>query len=109
VLTGSLLLWALGLLSGAVDNVPLAAAAGPLIGQVALDTGLPSAPLLYATAIGTDIGGNGTPIGATSNVVALSAADRAGVRITWGTYLRRVFPVMLVSLAVSNLVWLVVH
>jgi len=109
VLTGSLLLWALGLLSGAVDNVPLAAAAGPLIGQVALDTGLPSAPLLYATAIGTDIGGNGTPIGATSNVVALSAADRAGVRITWVTYLRRVFPVMLVSLAVSNLVWLVVH
>jgi len=109
LLTGSVLLWSLGLLSSVVNNVPLAAAAGPLIGQVGADTGLPIAPMLYATAIGTDIGGNGTPIGASGNVVALSAADRAGVRITWGTYLRRAFPVMLASLAASNLVWLVIH
>jgi Na+/H+ antiporter NhaD/arsenite permease-like protein len=65
--------------------------------------------LIYATAIGTDIGGNGTPIGASANVVALAAADRAGIPIRWGTYLRRAFPVMLASLAASNLVWLVVH
>ena len=109
LLTGSLLLWSLGLLSSVVNNVPLAAAAAPLIGQVGLDTGLPTAPMIYATAIGTDIGGNGTPIGASANVVALAAANRAGVSIRWGTYLRRAFPVMLASLAVSNLVWLVVH
>jgi Na+/H+ antiporter NhaD/arsenite permease-like protein len=109
LVTGSLLLWSLGLLSSVVNNVPLAAAAAPLIGQLGADTGLPVAPMLYATAIGTDIGGNGTPIGASSNVVALAAANRAGVRITWGTYLRRAFPIMLASLAVSNLVWLVVH
>jgi len=109
LLTGSLLLWSLGLLSSVVNNVPLAAAAAPLIGRVGADTGLPIAPMLYATAIGTDIGGNGTPIGASANVVALSAAGRAGVSIGWATYLRRAFPVMLASLAVSNLVWLVVH
>jgi len=109
LLTGSILLWSLGLLSSVVNNVPLAAAAAPLIGQVGVDTGLPVAPMLYATAIGTDIGGNGTPIGASSNVVALAAAGRAGVRISWGTYLRRAFPVMIASLAVANLVWLIVH
>jgi|SRR5271157_368466 len=109
LLTGSLLLWSLGLLSSVVNNVPLAAAAGPLIGQVGLDTGLPTAPMIYATALGTDIGGNGTPIGASANLVALAAANRAGVSITWGTYLRRAFPVMLASLAVSNLIWLVLH
>ena len=78
LVTGSLLLWSLGLLSSVVNNVPLAAAAAPLIGQVGVDTGLPTAPLIYATAIGTDIGGNGTPIGASANVVALAASDRAG-------------------------------
>lgn len=109
LLTGSLLLWSLGLLSSVVNNVPLAAAAAPLIGQLGADTGLPVAPMLYATAIGTDIGGNGTPIGASSNVVALSAAGRTGVRISWRTYLWRAFPVMLASLAVANLVWLVLH
>ena len=109
LLTGSLLLWSLGLLSSFVNNVPLAAAAAPLVGQVGVDTGLPTAPMLYATALGTDIGGNGTPIGASANVVTLAAAKRAGVTIGWGTYLRRALPVMLVSLAVSNLVWLFVH
>lgn len=109
LLTGSLLLWSMGLLSTVVNNVPLAAAAAPLIGQVGVDTGLPVAPMLYATALGTDIGGNGTPIGASANVVALSAASRAGVSVSWGTYLRRAFPVMLASLAASNLVWLVIH
>ena len=109
LLTGSLLLWSLGLLSSFVNNVPLAAAAAPLVGQVGVDTGLPTAPMLYATALGTDIGGNGTPIGASANVVTLAAAKRAGVTIGWGTYLRRALPVMLVSLAVSNLVWLFLH
>jgi Na+/H+ antiporter NhaD/arsenite permease-like protein len=109
LVTGSLLLWSLGLLSSVVNNVPLATAAGPLIARVGVDSGLPTSPLIYATAIGTDIGGNGTPIGASANVVALTAARRAGVTITWGTYLRRAFPIMLVSLAVSNVVWLVIH
>ena len=109
LVTGSLLLWSLGLLSSVVNNVPLAAAAGPLIARVGVDTGLPTPPLIYAAAVGTDIGGNGTPIGASANVVTLAAARRAGVAISWGTYLRRAFPVMLASLAVSNVVWLLVH
>lgn len=109
LLTGSILLWSLGLLSNAVDNVPLAAAAAPLILQLGADTGLPTASLIYATSLGTDIGGNGTPIGASANIVALGAAGREGVAITWRTYLRRAFPVMLATLAVSNAVWLLIH
>jgi len=109
LLTGTLLLWGLGLLSTVVNNVPLAAASAPLIGQVGVDTGLPVAPMLYAAAVGTDIGGNGTPLGASSNLVALGAARQAGIVIGWKQYLRRAFPVMLASLAVSNVVWLFVH
>jgi Na+/H+ antiporter NhaD/arsenite permease-like protein len=109
LLTGSLLFWSMGLLSTMVNNVPLAAAAAPLIGQLGAGSGLRTAPLVYATALGTDIGGNGTPIGASANIVAIDAAKREGVGITWSTYLRRAFPAMLASLAVANIVWLFIH
>lgn len=107
VLAGSLLLWTLGLLSSVVDNVPLAAAAVPMLSALSAKTGVPVKPLVWATALGTDLGGNGTPIGASANVVGLSVADRAGVHVGWRRYVRDAFPVMLASLAAANLVWLV--
>ena len=109
LLTGTLLLWVLGLLSSVVDNVPLAAAAAPLIAALSGPAGLPSRPLVWATALGTDIGGNGTPIGASANVVGLAVARKEGVVVGWPQYLRIAFPTMLLSLAAANLVWLVLH
>lgn len=103
LLTGTILLWTLALLSSVVDNVPLAAAAAPLIGALGRFS---AAPLVYASALGTDIGGNGTPIGASANVVGLAAARREGVRIGWKEYLRLAFPAMLLTVAAANLVWL---
>jgi Na+/H+ antiporter NhaD/arsenite permease-like protein len=109
LLTGSLLLWSLGLLSSLVNAVPLAAAAAPLIAAVGAGSGLPVRPLVWATALGTDIGGSGTPIGASANVVGLAVFRKAGITVTWRQYLRVAFPVMLASLAAANLVWLVLR
>jgi Na+/H+ antiporter NhaD/arsenite permease-like protein len=106
LLTGSLLLWSLGLLSSVVNNVPLAAAAAPLIAAIGGRSGLPVAPLVYATALGTDLGGSGTPIGASANVVGLAVYRKAGVAVTWRQYLRTAFPVMLATLLAANVVWL---
>jgi Na+/H+ antiporter NhaD/arsenite permease-like protein len=107
--TGTVLLWTLGLVSTVVNNVPLAAAAAPLIAYLGATQGLAVRPLVYATALGVDIGGNGTPIGASANIVGLGVAARDGVRISWGAYLRRAFPAMLLSLLAANVVWLAVH
>ncbi|MFZ1023944.1 MAG: SLC13 family permease [Thermoplasmata archaeon] len=107
LLTGTILLWTLGLLSTVVNSVPLAAAAAPLIAQLGSTSGLSVAPLVFASSLGTDIGGSGTPIGASANLVGLAAADRAGVKISWRTYTKLAFPAMLASLAVANLIWLV--
>ena len=105
---GLLLLGGLGVLSALVDNIPLAAVAGPLIANVAAATGVSPAPLAYATVLGLGAGGNGTPIGAISNVTALASAERAGIRIGWRTYLREGIPIMLLGLAAVGAVWLLV-
>jgi Na+/H+ antiporter NhaD/arsenite permease-like protein len=109
LLTGSLLLWSLGLLSSLVNNVPLAAAAAPLIAAIGTGSGLPVRPLVWATALGTDLGGSGTPIGASANVVGLAVYRKAGITVSWRQYVRTAFPVMLATLAAANLVWLVLR
>ena len=109
LLLASLLLWSLGLLSSVVDNVPLAAAAAPIMQSLHLHRGVPVGSMVYATAVGTDVGGNGTPIGASANVVGLAVARKAGVRISWGTYIARAFPIMVGSLLAANFVLLIWH
>jgi Na+/H+ antiporter NhaD/arsenite permease-like protein len=109
IVTGVLLLWVLGLMSAFVDSVPLAAAAAPLISALGATTGVPTTPLVYATALGTDIGGNGSPIGAGANIVGLAEARRDGYPVGWRRYLRDAFPVMVASLAAATIVWLFVH
>ncbi|MCI4325908.1 MAG: hypothetical protein L3K00_08555 [Thermoplasmata archaeon] len=106
LLTGTLLLWSLGLLSSVVNNVPLAAAAAPLIAAIGGGSRIPVQPLVWAAALGTDLGGSGTPIGASANVVGVAVYRRAGVPITWRQYVRTAFPVMLATLLAANLVWL---
>ncbi|MFZ0700092.1 MAG: SLC13 family permease [Thermoplasmata archaeon] len=103
---GSILLWTLALASAFIDNVPLAAVAGPLIARLSAETGLSVKPLVFASVLGLGIGGSATPIGSASNLVALSAARREGVSITWPTYLKRALPYTFAALAVANLLWL---
>ncbi|MDE1820479.1 MAG: hypothetical protein KGJ23_11595 [Euryarchaeota archaeon] len=110
LLLASVMLWSLGLLSSVVDNVPLAAAAAPIIAHIsATPGGPPVGAMVYATAVGTDVGGNGTPIGASANVVGLAVARKAGVNVSWGTYIVRAFPVMVGGLAAANIVLLFWH
>lgn len=109
LLTGTILFWSFGLLSSVVNNVPLAAAAAPLIVAIGGGTGMPVRPLVYAAALGSDIGGSGTPIGASANVVGVGVYRKAGVAVSWREYVRLAFPVMLVSLAAANVVWLLVQ
>jgi Na+/H+ antiporter NhaD/arsenite permease-like protein len=45
-------------------------------------TGILLTPLAWTLALGTDIGGNGTPIGASANVVGIAIAEREGYRIS---------------------------
>jgi Na+/H+ antiporter NhaD/arsenite permease-like protein len=56
----------------------------------------------WSLALGTDIGGNGTPIGASANVVGTAIAEREGYRISWGRYCKYALPAMVL---VVGLCW----
>ncbi|MEE9115758.1 MAG: ArsB/NhaD family transporter [Thermoplasmata archaeon] len=99
----TLILWIAALASSAVDNVPFAAAMVPVIQEISLQTGMPVSKLGFTLALGCDIGGNGTPIGASANVVGLAVAEKSDVHVSWKEYCRSAFPIMIITMLVVNL------
>ena len=83
-----------------VDNVPFAATRAPLIKDLSVITGLELNQIAWSLSLGTDIGGNGTPIGASANVVGVAVAEKNKYPIGWGTYCKVAYPSMIVSVAV---------
>jgi Na+/H+ antiporter NhaD/arsenite permease-like protein len=64
--------------------------------------GVDIAPLWWAVSLGACLGGNGTLIGASANVVVAGLAGKQGYRITFGQYLKIGFPLMALSVALST-------
>ncbi len=113
-------LWGSALLSAVVDNIPYVAAMNPLIVDLArsmhpevtdyteLVHQQDIVPLWWALALGACLGGNGTIIGASANVVIVDLARKAGYRITFWQFFQYGFPVMVGSVAFGALyLWLV--
>jgi Na+/H+ antiporter NhaD/arsenite permease-like protein len=104
-----LLLWASAALSAIVDNIPYVATMSPIVAElVNAEGGIDKAQVLWwALAIGADLGGNATAVGASANVVVLGIAQRAGHKITfWGfTKYGLIVTAISVALAVPYL-WL---
>ena len=98
------ILWMSAILSAFIDNVPFAAAMVPIVKSLSAATGIPLATMAWALALGTDIGGNGTPIGASANVVGLSVTEkRTGKKISWAEYCKVAVPSALVSVTVCSI------
>jgi Na+/H+ antiporter NhaD/arsenite permease-like protein len=105
--TSFLVLWFSGAASAVIDNIPYAATMTPLVHQLHAGHGANADVLWWALAIGTDLGGNATIIGASANVVLAALSEREGHRISFGTYLRYGLPVTVGMLAISSLyLWL---
>jgi Na+/H+ antiporter NhaD/arsenite permease-like protein len=101
VILGVSLLWIVALLSAIVDNIPITIAIIPVI--LELETmGIPVAPLWWALAFGAGLGGNGTIIGSTANVIVTSLSDRTRYPITPMLWNKKGLPVMFISLIVVS-------
>jgi Na+/H+ antiporter NhaD/arsenite permease-like protein len=98
-----LILWISAFASAIVDNIPFAATMVPVIVNLSETAGLSLPTLSWTLALGTDIGGNATPIGASANVVGTAIAEREGYRIGWGTFCKYAIPGMIL---VVSLCWL---
>ena len=111
ILATILLMWVGAFLSAAIDNIPFTAAMIPIIlGMEA--QGIPVAPLWWGLAMGVGLGGNGSHIGSTANVFIVTISERLAretgdksLAITPGLWFRKGFPVMLVTLIVSTILF----
>ena len=99
-----LILWVSGLASAFIDNIPFTTMMIPVVTSlsenVVLD--LPLQPLVWALALGACLGGNGTLIGASANVVAAGVAEQHGYKFTFMDFFKIGFPMTLLSLLVAS-------
>jgi len=97
-------LWASAILSAFIDNIPFVATMLPLIKAMAPSLGGEGQllPLWWALSLGACLGGNGTLIGASANLVVVGLSERAGTPFRFIEYLKVAFPLMLLSIAICH-------
>lgn len=96
--------WAPGLASGIVDNVPLALAMSYVVKDLSTIPGMPALGLMvWSLALGVDIGGNLTPIGASANVVAYTFMERNHGSIGWKRWLTLAVPPTVLAMTIASL------
>lgn len=100
VVTMIVLLWVSAILSSFLDNIPFVATLIPLVLSMQ-SSGMDVEPLWWAISLGACLGGNGTMIGASANVVLSDISTKHGYPITFKSYLKTGMPFMLVSVAIS--------
>ncbi|XP_077284530.1 P protein-like isoform X2 [Arctopsyche grandis] len=106
-----IILWVSALTSAFVDNIPLTT----MMIKIAISLGsnptlqLPLQPLMWALSFGACLGGNGTLIGASANIVCAGIAEKHGYRISFTTFFKMGFPIMLGSITVATVYLLTSH
>jgi Na+/H+ antiporter NhaD/arsenite permease-like protein len=103
--TVAAILWVSAIASAMIDNIPFVATMIPLIHDMAPTFGGVDAlvPLWWALALGACLGGNGSLIGASANLIVAGFAQRAGHPIAFLTFLKHAFGLMLISIVISHL------
>ncbi|MCI6858820.1 MAG: anion permease [Eubacterium sp.] len=97
----AIILWVSAGFSAVVDNIPFAATMLPVIKTLAAAGGVNLPVLAWTLAVGTDIGGSATPIGASANVVGMAIAEKEGYKVTWGRYCRTAIPATVLVIGIS--------
>ena len=100
ILAMVVILWVSAILSAFLNNIPFVATIIPII--LALQaSGMDVSPLWWALSLGACLGGNGSLVGASANVVLGAISEREGYPITFGYFFKECFPLMIVTVAVS--------
>lgn len=102
------ILWASGILSGIIDNIPYTATMAPMIHEIAIAKGAAfAAPMWWCLSLGACLGGNMTIIGAAANVIVSETSAANGHQIKFMEYLKYGMVVTFLSLALSSVyIWL---
>ncbi|ADL43094.1 Citrate transporter [Caldicellulosiruptor obsidiansis OB47] len=108
LLTTIVILWGSAIFSAFVDNIPFTATMIPLILEMQKLGHLDVQPLWWALSLGACLGGNGTIIGASANVVTSGLLEEKGYRLSFGEFFKYAFPTMILTIILST-VYLVIR
>ena len=102
--TSMLILWASGIISGIIDNIPYTATMAPMLSEITAQKGMDFAyPLWWALSLGACLGGNMTIIGAAANVIVSENANKQGHPISFIQFLKYGVIVVAISLTISSI------
>ncbi|MBP2645829.1 MAG: rane protein [Firmicutes bacterium] len=101
--TALLLLWVSAIASAFVDNIPFVATMIPLIKDMGTLGLTHLEPLWWSLSLGACLGGNGTLVGASANIIVAGLAAQEGYPLSFTGYLRVGFPLMLLSIVIASL------
>ena len=104
-----ILLWVSAIASAFIDNIPYTATMIPIVLQISLGANVALGPLIWALAFGACLGGNGTLIGASANVVMAGMSEEAGYPVSFTEFFRAGFPMMLLTTAIVSLYMVLVY
>ncbi len=101
--------WFSALLSTVIANIPFTAAMLPVVGYLtATIPGAQNNVLFYCLSVGSAMGGNGSLIGASANMVTAGIAERAGYPITYAYFFKKGFPALLITVSLAT-IWLIIR
>lgn len=104
-----IILWVSAIASAFIDNIPYTATMIPVVMQIADELSIELSPLIWALAFGACLGGNGTLIGASANVVTAGMAEEAGYPISFNEFFKAGFPIMILTTAIVSLYMVLVY
>ena len=104
-----IILWVSAIASAFIDNIPYTATMIPVVMQIAYDLNIDLGPMIWALAFGACLGGNGTLIGASANVVTAGMAEEAGYPISFNEFFKAGFPIMILTTTIVSFYMVLVY
>ncbi|OGO87265.1 MAG: hypothetical protein A2Y24_03950 [Clostridiales bacterium GWE2_32_10] len=97
------ILWVSAIASAFIDNIPFVATMIPLIKHLGVISGMNLTPIWWALSLGACLGGNGTIVGASANVIAIGISEEKGHKITFRRYFKIAFPLMIFTIIICTI------
>lgn len=104
-----IILWVSAIASAFIDNIPYTATMIPVVLQISYELNIDLNPLIWALAFGACLGGNGTLIGASANVVTAGMSEEAGYPISFNEFFKAGFPIMILTTAIVSFYMILVY
>jgi Na+/H+ antiporter NhaD/arsenite permease-like protein len=95
-------IWISGLSSSVIDNIPMTLTLIPVMEHISAVTGFSLQTLAWGIVFGANLGGNLTPIGSASNIIALGILKKEGKPVSWGEWLKRFGPLVTLQLLLAT-------